>query len=94
MQIDAEWSLRSERELTWWGPRLAQRIWAETVMVEDGDDIVRVHAETDVVRNVNAAGDQIPQTLSVLNRNANLSAYTWNPQTKKINFAFLCIFPH
>jgi hypothetical protein len=84
MQIDSEWSLRDERKLTWWGHRLAQRIWAETVMVEDGDDIVRVHAETDILRKVNA-GKQVARTLSALNRNASLSAYVWNPQTKKIS---------
>src|SRR5690242_2476113 len=51
MQIDPEWSLREKRNLTWWGHRFAQRIWAETVIMEDGDEIVRVHAETDVLRN-------------------------------------------
>ncbi len=84
MQIDAGWSLRGERDLTWWGHRLAQRIWAETVLVEDGDDIVRVHAETDVLRNV-AASEQIARTLSVLNRNASLSAYIWDSQRGKIS---------
>ena len=102
MKIDPEWSVREERNLTWWGHRLAQRIWAETVMVEDGDEIVRVHAETDVLRNVNA-GAHAAQTLSILNRNASLSAYVWNPQTKKIglcssvyfhsqNFPWLSVF--
>ena len=102
MKIDREWSVRQERNLTWWGHRLAQRIWAETVMIEDGDEIVRVHAETDVLRNVNAEAHPA-RTLSILNRNANLSAYVWNPQTKKIslrssayfhsqNFPWLSVF--
>lgn len=84
MQIDPEWSLREERNLTWWGHRLAQRIWAETVMIEDGDEIVRVHAETDVLRNVNTEAHAI-QSLSILNRNASLSAYVWNSETKKVS---------
>jgi hypothetical protein len=84
MKIDREWSIREERNLTWWGHRLAQRIWAETVIIEDGDEIVRVHAETDVLRNVNAEAHPA-RTLSILNRNASLSAYVWNPQTKKIS---------
>ena len=84
MKIDPEWSVREERNLTWWGQRLAQRIWAETIMIEDGDEIVRVHAETDVLRNVKQEG-HAARTLSILNRNASLSAYVWNPQTKKIS---------
>lgn len=83
MQIDPEWSVRDGRNLTWWGHRLAQRISAETVLVEDGDEIVRVHAETDLLRNVSADA-HVARTLSILNRNASLSAYIWNPQTKKI----------
>jgi hypothetical protein len=84
MKIDPEWSVREERSLTWWGHRLAQRIWAEPVILEDGDEIVRVHAETDVLRNVNTEAHAI-QSLSILNRNASLSAYVWNPETKKIS---------
>ena len=91
MQIDPEWSVREERNLTWWGHRLAQRIWAETVMIEDGDEIVRVHAETDVLRNVNTEAHAI-QSLSILNRNASLSAYVWNSETKKSAFVPQPIF--
>jgi hypothetical protein len=84
MKIDPEWSVREGRSLTWWGHRLAQRIWADTVLVENGDEIVRVHAETDVLRNVNTEA-RATQSLSILNRNASLSAYVWNPETKKIS---------
>ncbi|MGC2149829.1 MAG: hypothetical protein WA613_16570 [Candidatus Acidiferrales bacterium] len=102
MKIDPEWSVREERSLTWWGHRLAQRIWAETVIMEDGDEIVRVQAETDVLRNVSTAA-HATQSLSILNRNANLSAYVWNPETKKVslrssayfhsqNFPWLSVF--
>jgi hypothetical protein len=102
MKIDPEWSVRGERNLTWWGHRLAQRIWAETVIMEDGDEIARVHAETDVLRNVDTAA-HATQSLSILNRNASLSAYVWNPETKKIslrssayfhsqNFPWLSVF--
>jgi hypothetical protein len=102
MKIDPEWSVREERSLTWWGHRLAQRIWAETVIIEDGDEIVRIHAETDVLRNVNTEA-HATQSLSILNRNASLSAYVWNPESKKIslrssayfhsqNFPWLSVF--
>lgn len=84
MKIDPEWCVHEDRSLTWWGHRLAQRIWAEPVILEDGDEIVRVHAETDVLRNVNTDA-HATRSLSILNRNASLSAYVWNPETKKIS---------
>lgn len=84
MKIDPEWSVYEDRSLTWWGHRLAQRIWAEPVILEDGDEIVRVHAETDVLRNVKTEA-HATQSLSILNRNASLSAYVWNPETKEIS---------
>jgi CheY-like chemotaxis protein len=49
MRIDGEWSLRDDRKLTWWGHKFAQRIWAEPVWVDHDHDIVRVHAQTDVI---------------------------------------------
>jgi len=102
MKIDPVWSVREDRSLTWWGHRLAQRIWAEPVILEDGDEIARVHAETDVLRDVNTEA-HATQSLSILNRNASLSAYIWNPETKKIslrssayfhsqNFPWLSVF--
>jgi hypothetical protein len=78
MQIDANWCVAEKRSITWWGHTLSQRIWADPFFVEDGDEIVRVHAEADFLRNVSESSS-IPKLLSELNRDAALSGYMWNP---------------
>jgi hypothetical protein len=51
MQIDEEWSVRSERQVKWWSSSIAQTIWADETY-EDGDvDITRFHCRTDFVRD-------------------------------------------
>jgi len=39
MQIDAQWSVRQERGFTWWGDRLAQRVWASSGEERVGDSV-------------------------------------------------------
>jgi len=83
MQVDAEWSTRDERGFTWWGHHLAQRVWADPVFVEDGEEIVRAHAEADVLRNV-PDDPKTTQALGVLNTGASLSGFVWETSSKKI----------
>jgi len=83
MQIDAEWCVAKKRSITWWGHTLSQRIWADPVFIENGDDIVRVHAESDLLRNVRESSG-IPKLLSELNRDASLSGYVWDPTRRTI----------
>lgn len=51
MKIGPEWSVRDERGFTWWGLRLAQRVWAEHPIQEEGRTVCRVHAEADFLRS-------------------------------------------
>jgi hypothetical protein len=83
MQIEADWCVAEERSITWWGHTLSQRIWADPVFIEMGDDIVRVHAESDFLRNVRES-PSIPELLSELNGDASLSSYVWNPAHRTI----------
>jgi len=73
MQIDAQWSVRQERGFTWWGDRLAQRVWASSGEERVGDSVWQVHIETDLVREVHSHPDPFP-ALAELNRLASLSA--------------------
>jgi CheY-like chemotaxis protein len=91
MHIDAEWSTRNERGFTWWGHGLAQRLWADPVFLEDGDETVRVHAETDVLRNV-PDDLKTAQALGVINTGASLSAFVWETSSKKIKLRCSAIF--
>lgn len=51
LQIDEEWSLRTERGFTWWSGPLRQQVWAEEPFQDLGMTVVRVHARTDLLRS-------------------------------------------
>ena len=34
LQIDPKWSIRESRKFTWWGHRLAQKVWADPVRMD------------------------------------------------------------
>ena len=73
MQIDPQWSVRGERGFTWWGHRLAQRVWASTGEQRLGNAVWQVHIETDLVKEVRLEPDPFP-VLAELNRLATFSA--------------------
>src|SRR4051794_5172764 len=52
MQIDAPWSLRDARAFTWWGHRLAQRVWVDQPRESRGVNVVRAVAETELLNDV------------------------------------------
>lgn len=78
MQIDDEWSTFERRGFTWWGHELAQRVWADPPRESFGMDVVRVHAQTRLVRGV-ATGDATSELLNELNHDATLSALVFDP---------------
>lgn len=49
MGVDAEWAVRRPRGFTWWPHGLAQHIWAEECVEDDGILLSRVHVRTDLV---------------------------------------------
>jgi len=51
LDLSPERSVRGERGFTWWGPRLAQRVWADEPFDECGRVVSCVHAETDLLRS-------------------------------------------
>ena len=73
MQIDPKWAVRRERGFTWWGARLAQRVWASASEQRCGDSVWQVHIVTDVVKEVRLTPDPFP-VLAELNRLATFSA--------------------
>jgi hypothetical protein len=50
LQIDQKLSVKGESGFTWWGHRLAQRIWADPPLEDREIVITRVHAETDFLK--------------------------------------------
>jgi hypothetical protein len=61
--LDAEWSVRDERGFTWWGKDLAQGVWSEPGFDDDGFEIFRLHARTDLLRDF----DPTEENLAKLN---------------------------
>ncbi len=52
MRIDEEWAVRHSRGFTWWAGPLAQHIWADPPVEDFGEQISRVHAQTEVLTNL------------------------------------------
>ncbi|MBA2515233.1 MAG: hypothetical protein H0V26_13060 [Solirubrobacterales bacterium] len=73
MQIDEQWSVREPRGYTWWGHELAQRVWAEPIRSWQGANVVRVHAETDFLRDVDFAAKSLGMSAAI-NSFATLSS--------------------
>ncbi len=71
------WCAVGRREFTWWGQRLAQRVWAEPPRETAGRTSCRVHAVTDLLRDV-AQEDRVLELVNTANRFASLSAVVWD----------------
>ena len=52
MEIDALWSVRQSRAFAWWPHRVSQRVWAEPTRSDGGFAICKIHAETDMLKEV------------------------------------------
>ena len=50
MNIDEEWSIKTDRGFTWWGHQYAQRIWAEQPVEDNGFHVAKVNAETEILK--------------------------------------------
>ncbi len=50
MNIDEEWSIKTDRGFTWWGHQYAQRIWADKPVEDNGFNVTKVNAETEILR--------------------------------------------
>src|SRR5689334_17059524 len=78
LQLEDEWTVRTELSTTWWGGALAQQI-----RVEPGAAGTRVEVATDLLTGV-TDGAAVTELLSALNRFAILSALAWEPHTGEI----------
>lgn len=83
MMIDEKWSVRKPHEFTWWGHRLAQRVWTEPFLWPEAPPMVRLHAETALLVNVPNTAESA-RRLDALNKMASLSAYVWDRQRGRV----------
>lgn len=83
MAIDEHWSVREPLGFTWWGHRLAQRVWAEPLTGFSDPPAVRVYAETALLRNV-PHSSRIANMVDAFNKFASLNSFIWNPISNRI----------
>ncbi|MFN8176407.1 MAG: hypothetical protein U0167_00610 [bacterium] len=83
-QVDDQWSRWGERFFEWWPMDLRQRVWYDEE-VKDGDiGLVRVHAETDVLKATAVPRDEMAECLARANPGASLAALVWNQEEQTV----------
>jgi hypothetical protein len=84
LRIDAKWSVRESRQFTWWGHRLAQRVWAEPVRMDEEYAVVRVHAEAQLLRDVPKAQGTFERVSAFNALGASMSAFVFHPGHQRL----------
>ena len=79
MRIDTEWSVVEERGFTWWAHRLRQRVRAEAPVLDNGDVLTAVRAETLVVEDVPPVGPMY-ELVTMLNAHCLLSSWVYDEE--------------
>ena len=59
MRVDDKWSVREERGFRWWGYRQAQQVWSEPGFDDEGIEIFRVRARSDVLHGCRPSSAQL-----------------------------------
>lgn len=83
MMVDEQWSVNAPRGFTWWGHRLAQRIWADECLRSEGVDVTVVHVETDFLRNVEDSREA-REGINSLNAGTGQWAFVYYPKERKV----------
>lgn len=78
-----EWCVTQPRGFTWWGHRLAQRVWAEPPR-RDGGPRCHVHVVSDVLRDVPDDPTAL-EALNTANRFASLSSVVWDREQGRVS---------
>jgi hypothetical protein len=86
LQLDPQWSLPSERGFTWWSKDLAQHVWAEAAIEDDGDELFRVHARAEMLRDFECS-DRNVGIVDAFAGFATTSAYAIDIDEKTLSLA-------
>ncbi len=84
LRIDVQWSVRESRKFTWWGHRLAQRVWADAVRMDEGYAVVRVHAETDFLKDVPKTQRTFERVSAFNAFGVSMSAFVFQPEDQRL----------
>jgi hypothetical protein len=83
-QVEDIWSVKESRKLIWWPFRLAVTVWADPMQLDVGHAVCKIHARTDVLKNVPPA-EKTYAILAMLNACAILSRYVYDPTSMKVS---------
>ena len=83
MQIDEKWSVRSDREFTWWGFTHSQCVQAEPLREILGVPALLLNARMDLSFNVEET-DGLYQHLSRINTNATLGSIAYDSSSGEV----------
>ena len=91
MMIDKLWSIREPRAFTWWPYKLAQRVWAEPVRMDEGAAVCRIHAETALLKEVPPT-KRTYASLAILNGGVTLNRYFYDAASMRITLRCCAYF--
>jgi hypothetical protein len=91
MMIDNLWSIREPRAFTWWPHKLAQRVWAEPVRMDEGIALCKIQAETAVLKKVPPT-KRTYGLLAMLNTAATLNRYIYDATSMRITLRCCAYF--
>jgi hypothetical protein len=83
MSLDPNWLILGDREVTWWGHELRQRIWAESPVESHGMKVSRVQAESDALVDVDD-DDLMYAMLDNLNGFSSLFSWVYVPEKRSL----------
>lgn len=84
LMIHAEWTSRENREFTWWGYRLAQRVTASPCFESRDLLISRIRVSVPVLDDVQKPADEVMRPLGYLNRMAVGHALVYRETEQRI----------
>lgn len=87
LSLDDEWATRTDRGFTWWGKDLAQHVWAEPAVDDDGLEVFRLHARTDLFRDFKSTPDDLTKLNALLAAYATTSGLLINEESGQVQFA-------
>jgi len=83
MGIDSEWSIRSERELTWWPHTYKQIIVAEPPIEDEGLTLTPFACRTEILEAM-PESPRLYETLSLVNQFSSLASLIYDPDTRTV----------
>ncbi len=84
--IDDEWTIQTARGYEWWGKDLRTCVWSESGFHDDGFEVFRLHAQTDLLRDFDPTTENL-ERLNAVAALATTSAYLVDEEAGTVRLA-------